>query len=98
MSESESCDPQAGTTTLKGPRGNSVPLAVQNPEQSKAAKKGDKVDVTYVEAVAVGADPTLEAPVRLRQETDRSCAGSRVDVAARRQLVVARNGSHRSRL
>jgi hypothetical protein len=46
-------DPQKKTITLKGPKGKVVVLDVQNPDQFKVVKKGDQVDVDYVEAVAV---------------------------------------------
>ena len=39
--------------TLRGPRGNEVDLDVQDPEQLKNIKKGDKVEVVYAEALAV---------------------------------------------
>jgi hypothetical protein len=49
-------DPQKSTITLKGPRGNVVTLNVQNPDQFKVVKKGDQVDVTYTEAVALSVE------------------------------------------
>lgn len=50
-------DPQKSTITLKGPRGNVVTLDVQNPEQFKVVKKGDQVEVTYTEALALSVEP-----------------------------------------
>jgi hypothetical protein len=50
-------DPKASTITLKGPRGNEVTLNVQNPEQFKVVKKGDQVEVTYTEALALSVEP-----------------------------------------
>jgi len=50
-------DPKASTITLKGPRGNVVTLDVQNPEQFKVVKKGDQVEVTYTEALALSVEP-----------------------------------------
>ena len=57
-------NPQAKTITLKGPKGNVVELAVENPDQFKVVRKGDKVRVDYVEAVAVSvqAAPAKAAP------------------------------------
>src|SRR6185295_17011391 len=46
-------DPKAKTIDLKGPRGNTVTIDVQNPDQFKVVKLGDEVKVTYTEAVAV---------------------------------------------
>jgi len=54
-------DPKKSTITLKGPRGNSVVLAVQNPDQFKVVKKGDKVEVTYTEAMALSVEPAPKA-------------------------------------
>ena len=45
------------TISLKGPRGNTVKLDVQNPDQFKVVKVGDEVMVTYTEAVAVSVEP-----------------------------------------
>jgi hypothetical protein len=50
-------DPKKGTITLKGPRGNEVTLNVQNPEQFKVVKKGDQVEATYTEALALSVEP-----------------------------------------
>jgi len=50
-------DPQKSTITLKGPRGNVVTLNVLNPDQFKVVKKGDQVEVTYTEAVALAVEP-----------------------------------------
>jgi hypothetical protein len=50
-------DPKKSTITLKGPRGNVVTLPVQNPDQFKAVKKGDQVQVTYTEALALSVEP-----------------------------------------
>lgn len=50
-------DPKASTITLKGPRGNEVVLNVQNPDQFKVVKKGDQVEVTYTEALALSVEP-----------------------------------------
>jgi hypothetical protein len=50
-------DPQKSTITLKGPRGNVVTLNVLNPDQFKVVKKGDQVEVTYTEALALTVEP-----------------------------------------
>jgi len=50
-------DPKAMTITLKGPRGNIVDLHVQNPDHFKVVKKGDEVEVTYTEALALSVEP-----------------------------------------
>lgn len=39
--------------TVRGPRGNEVDLEVQDPAQLKNIAKGDQVEMTYTEAVAV---------------------------------------------
>ena len=49
-------DEKASTITLKGPKGNEVTLDVRNPEQFKVVKKGDQVEVTYTEAVALSVE------------------------------------------
>jgi hypothetical protein len=46
-------DATAKTISLKGPKGNVVDLNVQDPEQLKLVKKGDRVDATYTQALAI---------------------------------------------
>jgi hypothetical protein len=50
-------DKKNSTITLKGPRGNVVTLDVHNPDQFKVVKKGDQVEVTYTEALALSVEP-----------------------------------------
>jgi hypothetical protein len=50
-------DPKKKTITLKGPKGNVVELDVQNPDQFKVVKKGDQVEATYTEALALSVEP-----------------------------------------
>jgi len=52
------------TVTLRGPEGNEVDVEAQDPEQLKNLKKGDHVQVTYVEAfaIAVKETPAKETP------------------------------------
>ena len=50
-------DKKNSTMTLKGPGGNVVTLNVQNPDQFKVVKKGDQVEVTYTEALALSVEP-----------------------------------------
>jgi hypothetical protein len=50
-------DPKNKTITLKGPKGNFVTLDVQNPDQFKVVKKGDQVEATYTEALALSVEP-----------------------------------------
>jgi hypothetical protein len=50
-------DPKKSTITLKGPRGNVVTLNVLNPDQFKVVKKGDQIEVTYTEALAMSVEP-----------------------------------------
>ena len=46
-------DAGAKKVSLKGPKGNVVDLNVQDPEQLKLIKKGDKVEATYTQALAI---------------------------------------------
>ena len=46
-------DPTKQMVTLRGPRGNEVDVEAQDPNQLKNIKKGDHVQVTYVEALAI---------------------------------------------
>jgi len=48
------------TITLKGPRGNVMELAVHNPDHFKVVKKGDQVEVTYTEALAMSVVPSAK--------------------------------------
>jgi propanediol utilization protein len=57
-------DAKKSTITLKGPRGNEVTLNVQNPDQFKVVKKGDQVEVTYTEALALSVEPAPKAAAK----------------------------------
>jgi Cu/Ag efflux protein CusF len=46
-------DAQKKLVTLKGPAGNTVDLAVEDPAQLKNIKKGDQVEAVYTEALAI---------------------------------------------
>ena len=61
-------DPKKSTITLKGPRGNVVVLDVQNPDQFKVVKKGDQVDVTYTEAVALSVEPAPKPAAKTKKK------------------------------
>jgi hypothetical protein len=50
-------DPKKKTITLKGPKGNVATLDVRNPDHFKVVKKGDQVEVTYTEALAMSVEP-----------------------------------------
>ncbi len=54
-------DPAKQMVTLRGPGGNEVDVGVQNPGQLQNVKKGDHVQVTYVEALAI---KVSEAPAK----------------------------------
>jgi len=53
MTEVVAVDPAKQMVTLRGPEGNEVDVAVQDPNQLKNITKGDHVQVTYVEALAI---------------------------------------------
>jgi Cu/Ag efflux protein CusF len=51
-------DEKKGTVTLQPPDGGDpVTVKVRDPSRLKAVKKGDLVQVTYTEAVAIGVEP-----------------------------------------
>jgi Cu/Ag efflux protein CusF len=52
-------DPKTPTVTFMGPRGNSETIKVRDPKNLNGVKVGDKVDITYTEALAIKVD---EAP------------------------------------
>ncbi len=45
------------TVSVKGPKGHVVDLVVEDPDQLKNIKKGDRVQAVYTEAVAVSVTP-----------------------------------------
>jgi propanediol utilization protein len=61
-------DPKKSTITLKGPRGNVVVLDVQNPDQFKVVKKGDQVEVTYTEALALSVEPAPKPAAKKKKK------------------------------
>lgn len=51
-------DTKKQEVTLKGPQGNEYDLSVTDPAQLKLVKKGDEVEVTYTEALAISVQST----------------------------------------
>ena len=54
-------DAKAKLVTLKGEKGRTVDLPVRDPEQLKLIKKGDQVEATYTEALAIALEPAAAA-------------------------------------
>lgn len=48
---------KAKTVTLRGPKGNTVDLKVEDPERLKRLHKGDQVEAVYTEALAITVEP-----------------------------------------
>jgi Cu/Ag efflux protein CusF len=42
---------------LKGPKGDTIDLHVEDPERLKRIKKGDQIKAVYTEALAVSVEP-----------------------------------------
>jgi Cu/Ag efflux protein CusF len=52
--------PKSRTVTLKGPKGNTLDLKVEDPAQFANIKKGDQVDAVYTEALAISVEPAVK--------------------------------------
>ena len=52
-------DPATQTVTLKGPQ-RTADLKVRDPEQFKLISKGDQIQATYTEALAVAVKPAAK--------------------------------------
>ena len=52
-------DPSTQTVTLKGPQ-RTVELVVRDPEQFKRVAKGDQVEATYTQALAITVEPATK--------------------------------------
>lgn len=48
---------KTGMVTLKGPKGKTVDVHVQDPGQLKAVRRGDQVQAVYTEALAISVTP-----------------------------------------
>jgi Cu/Ag efflux protein CusF len=71
----EAVDKEKKTVTLKGPKGNTVTLDVQDPAKLDAVKVGDPVVAVYYESIAIQARKAGEAAPSATVETGR--AGSK---------------------
>jgi Cu/Ag efflux protein CusF len=54
-------DEKAKKVSVKNDKGEIVPVDVRDPEQLKLIKKGDQVEVTYTQAVAISLEPGAPA-------------------------------------
>jgi len=54
-----SVDPAKKTVTLRGPK-RTVELVVSDPEQLKRVAKGDQVEATYTQALAIAVEPAAK--------------------------------------
>jgi hypothetical protein len=52
--------PKSRTVTLKGPKGSTVDLVVEDPAQFSNIKKGDQVEAVYTEAIAISVEPAAK--------------------------------------
>ncbi|MGE5346831.1 MAG: hypothetical protein ACM3JH_12830 [Acidithiobacillales bacterium] len=50
------------SVTVKGPEGNVYDVAVKNPKNLEGLKVGDKVEVTYTQALAISVEEASKAP------------------------------------
>jgi hypothetical protein len=53
----EAIDTKANIATLKGPDGKIVKVKIQDPKKWQSAKVGDKLKITYTEALAIDVKP-----------------------------------------
>ena len=56
--------PEKKTITVKGPKGNVLDLNVKNPDHFKVVKKGDQIEVTYTQALALSLEPAPPAAAK----------------------------------
>ncbi len=61
MTDVVAVDPKNMIISLKGPKGRVVDLHVRNPDHFKVVKKGDQVEATYTEALAIAVEPTAKS-------------------------------------
>ncbi len=52
----EAINRSAGTVTFKGPEGNSITAKAQDPKNLDLVKVGDKVEITYSQALAISVE------------------------------------------
>ncbi|WP_408228762.1 MULTISPECIES: hypothetical protein [Paraburkholderia] len=57
MADVVAVNPKHKTVTLRGPKGNTLDLKVEDPAQFANIKKGDQVDAVYTEALAISVEP-----------------------------------------
>ena len=62
-------DTDKKTVTLKGPKGNTVDLNVQDPEQLKNIKVGDQVEAVYTESLAVKVEKQAKGAAKSAPES-----------------------------
>lgn len=83
-------DKEARTVTLKGPKGNTVTLAVQDPQKLEAIKVGDPVIARYRESLAIQVRKAGEATpgASAKEAVTSSKPGETPAGAVERQVTV----------
>ncbi len=61
MADVVGVDQKNSIISLRGPKGRVVDLHVQNQDHFKVVKKGDQVEATYTEALAIAVEPTAKS-------------------------------------
>jgi Cu/Ag efflux protein CusF len=86
----EAVDKEKGTVTLKGPKGKTMTLAVQDPQKLDAVKAGDPVVARYYESLAIQVrKPGQATPGASAQEAvATSKPGENPGAAVGRQMTV----------
>jgi hypothetical protein len=64
IAEVTAVDAKKQLVTVRGPEGNEVDLEVTDPAQLQNIKKGDHVQVTYMESVAISVKPSHAAAAK----------------------------------
>lgn len=54
-------DAKKKTVTVKNDKGETIDLNIRDPEQLKLVKKGDQIEATYTEALAISLEPAVVA-------------------------------------
>jgi plasmid maintenance system killer protein len=88
----EAIDSKKNIATLKGPEGKIIDVKIRDPQKWKSAKVGDKVRITYTEALAVEVKEVPKPKTMKERVVTETATVEAIDLKTRMVTLKGKNG------